>query len=229
MDDAVKIWNGLDWSVLYGLLSAIIPSLLCITLHELAHGWVAWKLGDNTAKDCGRLTLNPIKHIDPIGLVMMVALRFGWAKPVPVDMRNFKNPKRGMAITALAGPMCNLVLTCVLLLVYGAVFRPLSRSGGAFADFVLDTVSTASYISLALAVFNIIPIPPLDGSKVVFSLLSEESYYKLMRYERYGMYLLVLLVVTGALRTPLSNVTGFLYDKLFNIAEWTFALSFKFL
>lgn len=228
MSEAARIWNGLDWSVLYDLLAAIIPSLLCITLHELAHGWAAYKLGDDTAKSLGRLTLNPLKHIDPIGLVMMVALRFGWAKPVPVDMRNFKSPKGGMAITALAGPMCNLLLSCVLLLIYGLIFLPLSRAGGAFSGFVLDTVSTASYLSLALAVFNIIPIPPLDGSKVLFSMLSEESYYKLMRYERYGMYLLVLVMVTGVLRAPLASVTEFLYVKLFGIAEFAYGLTLGF-
>lgn len=228
MVGAAEIWNGLDWSVLYGLLSAVIPSLLCITLHELAHGWVACRLGDNTAKERGRLTLNPLRHIDPIGLVMMVALRFGWAKPVPVNMRNFKNPKSGMAITALAGPVCNLLLSAAMLLIYGFIFLPLSLVGGNFADFVLDTVSTASYISLALAVFNIIPIPPLDGSKVVFSLLSEESYYKLMRYERYGMYLLVALMVTGVMRAPLAGVTEFLYGKLFYIAQFAYDLTRRF-
>ena len=228
MREAAEIWNGLNWNVLYSLLAAVIPSLLCITLHELAHGWVAYRMGDSTAKNLGRLTLNPLKHIDPIGLVMMVALRFGWAKPVPVDMRNFENPKRGMAVTALAGPLCNLLLSCVLLLVYGLIFLPLSRAGGAFAELVLNTVSTASYLSLALAVFNIIPVPPLDGAKVVFSLLSEEKYFKLMRYERYGMYLLVLLMVTGVLRAPLAGVTEFLYGKLFGIAELAFSITLRF-
>ncbi len=228
MSEAAEIWNGLNWNFLYELLAAIIPSLLCLTLHELAHGYVAYRLGDDTAKNFGRLTFNPIKHIDPMGMVMMVALRFGWAKPVPVNMRNFKNPKRGMAVTALAGPMCNLLLSCVLLFVYGLIFLPLSRSGGTFAELVLGTVSTASYLSLALAVFNILPIPPLDGSKVVFSLLSEEKYFKLMRYERYGMYLLVLLMVTGVLRMPLSVVTEFLYKKLFGIAELAFSLTQHF-
>ena len=102
--------RNLNWSVLTDMLLAVIPALICITLHELSHGFVAYKLGDNTAKNMGRLTLNPIKHIDIFGLIMMVVLKFGWAKPVPVNMRNFKNPKRDMAITALAGPLSNVLI-----------------------------------------------------------------------------------------------------------------------
>ena len=109
MSDFVNIWKNLDWSVPVQIVVNILPSLLCITLHELSHGYVAYRLGDTTAKDAGRLTLNPIKHIDVMGLLMMVVFRFGWAKPVPVDMRNFKNPKAGMALTALAGPVSNLL------------------------------------------------------------------------------------------------------------------------
>lgn len=227
MDAIQTIWKGLDWSVLTDILVAVIPSLLCITLHELSHGFVAYKLGDNTAKERGRLTLNPIKHIDIMGLLMMVVFKFGWAKPVPINMRNFKNPKRGMAVTALAGPLCNLLLTCVLLFIYGLVYIPLAKAGTASGDVVLETVATASYLSLALAIFNIIPIPPLDGSKVLFSLLSEKNYYKLMHYERYGMILLLVVVATGVLGKPLSSVTGFVYDKLFAIAEFSFELAKK--
>lgn len=227
MDAIQTIWKGLDWSVLTDILVAVIPSLLCITLHELSHGFVAYKLGDNTAKERGRLTLNPIKHIDIMGLLMMVVFKFGWAKPVPINMRNFKNPKRGMAVTALAGPLCNLLLTCVLLFIYGLVYIPLAKAGTASGDVVLETVATASYLSLALAIFNIIPIPPLDGSKVLFSLLSEKNYYKLMHYERYGMILLLVVVATGVLGKPLSSVTGFVYDKLFAIAELSFELAKK--
>ena len=154
-------WNGLDWTVLRDILVSVIPALVCITLHELAHGFVALKLGDPTAKDAGRLSLNPIKHIDIMGLIMMVVFHFGWAKPVPVDMRRFKNPKLGMAICAAAGPLCNILLCALLLLVYGFMFFPLSMIGSEWAIITLQTLEMTAYLSLALAVFNIIPISPL--------------------------------------------------------------------
>lgn len=125
MSDFVNIWKNLDWTVPVQIVMNILPSLLCITLHELSHGYVAYRLGDTTAKDAGRLTLNPIKHIDIMGLLMMVVFRFGWAKPVPVNMYRFKNPKKGMAVTALAGPACNFLLAGVFLFLYGLLFYPL--------------------------------------------------------------------------------------------------------
>lgn len=111
-----SIWRGLDWSVLTNLLLSVVPALICITLHELAHGYVAYRLGDDTAKRAGRLTLNPLRHIDIMGLLMMIVFKFGWAKPVPVNMWKFKNPKKGMAITAAAGPIANLLIALVFLL-----------------------------------------------------------------------------------------------------------------
>jgi Zn-dependent protease len=219
-----NIWNGLDWSVLTNILFSIIPALICITLHELSHGAVAYWLGDNTAKNAGRLTLNPIRHIDWWGLVMMVLFRFGWAKPVPVNMYNFKDPKKGMAITALAGPVSNLIIGVVFLFLYGLLFTPLNGHGSALGDAVSQMIVTTAYLSLALAVFNFIPISPLDGSKVLFSFLSDEAYGKLMRYERYGMILLIVLVASGAFSGVLSTVTGWVYDKLFFIAELGFDL-----
>ncbi len=220
-------WNGLDWTVLRDMLISVIPALVCITLHELSHGFVAYKLGDTTAKDAGRLTLNPIKHIDIFGLIMMIVFRFGWAKPVPVNMGRFKNPKAGMAICAAAGPLCNLVLCCVLLCFYGFFYVPLMETGSEWGMLVLQTISTTSYLSLALAVFNILPISPLDGSKVLFSFLKSHQYYKLMRYERYGMIILILLMVTDILGNPLSTVTGWIYDRLFILAELSFDIAIK--
>ena len=217
--------GNLNWSVLIDMLLAVIPALICITLHELSHGFVAYKLGDNTAKNMGRLTLNPIKHIDIFGLIMMVVFKFGWAKPVPVNMRNFKNPKRDMAITALAGPLSNVLICCVVLFIYGLVYLPCNLAGTEFAGSLLYAVYITAYLSIALAIFNIIPIPPLDGSKVLFSLMSDKSYMKLMRYERYGMLLLLVLIVTDVLGNPLYAVTQFVFDKLFFFAEWGSALS----
>jgi len=204
----------LDWSGPLELLLGVVPALLCITLHELSHGFVAYRLGDTTARDAGRLTLNPVRHIDWMGLVMMVAFRFGWAKPVPVNMYRFRNPKRGMALTALAGPVSNVIIAIVFLFLYGVLFLPLQGSG-----VLLETVYLTAYLSLSLALFNLIPIPPLDGSKVLFSLLPKDRYYRLMRYERYGMLLLLVLLWTGVLRSPLSGAVSWLFDHLFVFAE----------
>jgi len=224
MNSLMNIWHGLDWSVLLNMLLNIVPALICITLHELSHGAVAYALGDDTARKAGRLTLNPIAHIDWWGLVMMVLFRFGWAKPVPVNMYRFKNPKRGMAITALAGPVSNVIIAAVFLFLYGVLYTPLFLHGNAVTTAIEQMIMTTSYLSLALAIFNFVPISPLDGSKVLFSFLSDEAYYKLMRYERYGMILLMVLVATGATSGVLSAVTGWAYDKLFFLAQFGFDL-----
>lgn len=224
MNGFSDVWHGLDWSVLTDILFSILPALICITLHELSHGAVAFMLGDTTARDAGRLTLNPIRHIDPWGLLMMVLFRFGWAKPVPVNMYRFKNPKKGMALTALAGPVSNLIIAALFLFLYGLLYRPLYWKGTAFSGKLLEMVMTTAYMSLSLAVFNILPISPLDGSKVLFAFLSDSAYNKLMRYERYGMLIVMALVITGGLSGYLSAVTGWLYDKLFFIAEFAFEI-----
>ncbi len=218
------IWQNLDWSVPLDILLSVLPALICITLHELSHGVVAYRLGDDTAKRAGRLTLNPIRHIDWWGLVMMVLFKFGWAKPVPVNMNRFKNPKKGMAITALAGPVANILIAIVFLALYGLCYRPLYLNGGVLARALLEMIVTTAYISISLAIFNLLPVSPLDGSKVLFALLSDRAYDKLMRYERYGMILIIVLVATGGLSGVLSSVTGWVYDKLFFIAEATFEL-----
>ena len=170
-----------------------IPALICITIHELAHGYVAYRLGDNTAKDMGRLTLNPIKHIDPIGLAMILVIGFGWAKPVPVNMGNFKNPKVGMALTALAGPLSNIILAFIVIFIFVLLPAPQDMTG----VFIMQIIVRMALLNVALAIFNMLPIPPLDGSKILFSLLPENLYYKLMRYERYGMVLLIAIMLLG--------------------------------
>ena len=218
------IFRNLDWSVLTNAVISVIPALICITLHELAHGFVAYKLGDDTAKRMGRLTLNPIKHIDIMGLIMMAVFHFGWAKPVPVDMRKFKNPKKGMAVTALAGPVSNLIIAIVFLALYGFLY-PLLYASNVGAT-VLDILNTTAIISISLGIFNIIPVPPLDGSKVLFSCISDSAYYKLMRYERYGMLVVALLLFTGVLSGPMSSALQFVYGTLFFVAQWATGLAF---
>lgn len=215
---AQAIWNGFDFSYLLGIIQSLIPAVICITLHELSHGYMAYRLGDNTAKERGRLTLNPLKHIDVIGFLMMLVFHFGWAKPVPVNMYNFKNPKRGMAITALAGPVSNFLITIVFLLIYGVAYIPLYKSK--VGVFLLNTAALTAYCSLGLGIFNMIPVPPLDGSKVLASVMSDESYYKLMRYEKYGMIIIVVLVATGVLGSPISQAVNFVFDRLSIIAQW---------
>lgn len=212
-----SVWDGWDFSYLLSILLGVIPSLICITLHELSHGYVAYRLGDDTAKRAGRLTLNPIRHLDPVGLLMMLVFRVGWAKPVPVNMYRFKNPKRGMAITALAGPVSNVLITLVFLLLYGALYVPLR--GSSVGGYFLEMIELTAYMSLGLAAFNLIPLPPLDGSKVLFALMSDESYYKLMRYERYGTIIMILLVATGVLGKPLDTAVEWLYNALIPIAQ----------
>ena len=217
IDGVQSIWNGFDFTYILSILLGVIPSLLCITLHELSHGLVAYWLGDDTAKSRGRLTLNPIKHLDPVGLLMMLVFHVGWAKPVPVNMYKFKNPKRGMAVTALAGPGSNLLIALVFMLLYGAAYVPLGMS--AVGSYFLQMIQLTAIMSIGLAVFNLIPIPPLDGSKVLFSLLRDEDYYKLMRYERYGGIIMLVLVATGVLGRPLNYLIDLIYSGLIPLAQ----------
>ena len=207
-----SIWNGLDWSYLLNIVLSVVPSLLCITFHEVSHGYVAYRLGDTTAKDAGRLTLNPLKHIDPMGLLMMVVFKFGWAKPVPVNMMRFRSPKRGMALTALAGPVSNFVLALLALLCARLVYHQY----GALWDFIFDLLLTTAYLSVGLGLFNLIPISPLDGSKVLFAFLPDSAYEKLMRYEKYGMIALLILVWLGVGDNVLSTAIYNVYAAMIN-------------
>ena len=223
---AVKsIWEGFDFSYILSIIQSLIPALVCITLHELSHGYTAYLLGDDTAKSRGRLTLNPIKHMDVMGLLMMLVFHVGWAKPVPVNMYKFKNPKRGMALTALAGPMSNLVIAVVFMFVSGLLYIPLYSSGVGY--FFLGMLQLTAYISVGLGLFNLIPIPPLDGSKVLFSLMSDEKYYKLMRYERYGSILMLILVASGVIGRPLSSLISKTIYGLTPVAQFGMTLVYN--
>lgn len=180
---------------LVSLLLSAVGVLLCMTVHELCHGLTACRLGDPTAKRMGRLSLNPIKHIDILGFAMLLFVGVGWAKPVPVDMRYFKRPKRDMALTALAGPVSNMVLSFLLLALYSGLVRILT--GGLAAYFLLNFLSRTAVMSIGLGLFNLLPISPLDGSKILFSLFPDKVYYTILRYERYVMIPLMILMFVG--------------------------------
>ncbi len=218
MDAFSDFWNALDRTALLRAVLRLAGVLLCLTVHETCHGLAAYCLGDPTAKQQRRLSLNPLHHIDWFGLAAMLMLGFGWAKPVPVDMRYFKNPKRGMALTALAGPVSNLLLALVLMLLARAILdaSPDSAAWGWTYAFLI----ISAQLSIGLGVFNLIPISPLDGSKVLFAVLPDDKYAWLMRYERYGLFALYALIFFGALDgflgAAVGAVYGFFVDLIFS-------------
>ena len=224
--DAFRAWLAqLQFDGVWQTAVLVAASLLCITFHETCHGLAAYRLGDNTAKRMGRLSLNPLKHVDLMGLIMMALFRFGWAKPVPVDMRNFKNPKAGMALTALAGPVSNVVLAYAAVVLCNFVMFLADRLGNTWLLLALAQFFVyVEIISAGLAVFNVFPIPPLDGSKVLFALLSDRAYDRLMRYEKYGMGLLMVLLVTGAIDRPLGAMRDWLLTWLNSLGAWGYTL-----
>ena len=189
--------------------------LLCLTVHETCHGLAALSLGDTTAKEENRLSLNPLRHIDWLGLLMMFAVGFGWAKPVPVDPRYFKDPKRGMALTALAGPLSNFILAFTLILISRGIYL--------YADYtpvwneIFNFLLSTAALSIGLGLFNLIPIPPLDGSKVLGALLPDRAYFTLMRYERYGMALLLLLFFANVGGGLISRAILGTYNAMMNV------------
>ncbi len=219
-----------------GYLFNIPCVLIALTFHEFAHGWIAYKLGDDTARNFGRLSLNPLKHLDPIGTLCMIFFRFGWAKPVPINMRKFKNPRRGMAISAAAGPLSNLILAFISALIYvplhisligvstDTVYIYSFVSGAAntlnLQIALLRLVATFHILNLSLALFNLIPINPLDGSRILHIFLPAKAYYWLMNHERYIMIGMLILLWTGILTVPLSFAVNWLSDgmlKLINL------------
>lgn len=214
----------LNFGVIWDYAIIIAASMLCIMFHEVSHGLCAYALGDTTAKDQGRLSFNPLRHVDIWGLVMMAIFKFGWAKAVPIDMRRFKHPIAGMALTAAAGPLSNILLAFIALCVRAGVLYFYLQSGGAVSEFVITFTEYVAILSIGLAVFNVIPIPPLDGSKVLFALLPRNIYYKVLRYERYGFIVLMVLLYVGILDTPLTVCRSFLIEHLSTIASFPFYL-----
>lgn len=193
--------NGEYLLAVISILSSCFVVFCCLPIHELAHGLVANKLGDDTAARQGRLTLNPLSHLNPIGTIMIFLFGIGYANPVPVNPNRFKNPKGGMALVALAGPVSNLLMAFLANFIYIAL--SVNFSGG-FIGAVIYFFYFAAWVNVTLAVFNLLPIPPLDGSKILAAVLPDKTYYKYMQYERYVMYALMLLLFIGVLDVPIS-------------------------
>lgn len=212
--------------------------LLSLSVHETAHGLVAYKLGDPTAKNLGRLTLNPIKHINPIGFLSMMFFGVGWANPVPINTRYFKNPRKGMALTAAAGPISNLLLAIIFTLILRIVMIPMQPAidsaimAGDFSGeelfsnmgfLLLAILATILYLGIFLNInlmlFNLIPLPPLDGSRIAYIFLPTDLYFKIMKYERYIMIAFIVLLATNIITVPLGTVNGYISDLLYKITD----------
>ena len=207
-----NLFQQIDLTNLTSLGLRVVSVFLCLTIHETSHGLAAYALGDPTAKKEHRLSLNPLRHIDPLGLLMMFFVGFGWAKPVPVDMRYFKNPKSAMALTASAGPLSNFVLAIILLLI--CKYMAYTVAVTAFTLGLYQFLFITAFLSVGLGTFNLLPIPPLDGSKVLFSFLPDRMYLKLMYYERYGMILLLAMAFLGAGNGFLSMLMNMVFRGL---------------
>lgn len=200
-----SLFTGYNWMI-------IPAAFLTIVLHEIAHGFVAYLLGDRTAKNAGRLTLNPIKHVDILGLISMVIFGFGWAKPVPVNPYFFKNRKGGMALCAFAGPASNILLALVALFITTVIVT--SELAYEILLGIATFLQIFAILNVGLAIFNLIPIPPLDGSKILNVLLPQRVYFKIMQFERYGFIVLILLLNIPLFDNLITYIRNFVYDIL---------------
>lgn len=219
--------RGVDWGqALAQVLSVGFVVLCVLPLHEFAHGWVACKLGDPTAKNAGRLTLNPFKSLDPLGALAILLVGFGWAKPVPVNPRYFKNPKRGMALTALAGPLSNLLAALLGAFLATGLAAGSARHGfNAATYFIFQVLYYYVVVNISLAVFNLVPVPPLDGSRIVGMFLSDRALAAFYKNQQALSFILMILLVSGKLSGPLSTVQQAVAGAVFAVARFPLYLA----
>ncbi len=190
------------------------PLLFALTFHEFAHGYVAYRLGDPTAKDAGRLTLNPLKHLDPLGTIAFFFIKFGWAKPVPVNPNYFRNPRKDMLWVALAGPITNLALAVMSAILTRGIWMlasalPYSATAEAILVPLNSMLIASVWINLVLCIFNFLPIPPLDGSRILMGLLPNHLALSYMRIERFGFIILIVLAFSGVLSKVIVPIISF--------------------
>lgn len=211
------LMHGISLSI-NEIIIFLVPVLIAITVHEVAHGYVAYLLGDPTAKLAGRLTLNPIKHLDPIGAIALLIVKVGWAKPVPINPLYFKNKKRDILLVSAAGPISNFVLAIifsliirVILTLFGSFHNSLLVS---FFSTIIDICSAGIIVNIGLGIFNLIPIPPLDGSNILASLLPNRIAASFMRFGKYGFIVLLLLFLSGVVQKVILPIIYFFVSKL---------------
>ena len=213
------IRDGLSFDLIINLMVRVFVIFCVLPIHEFAHAFVAHKLGDDTARLSGRMTTNPLAHIDPIGALMIILAGFGYAKAVPVNIRNFKKRKPYMALTALAGPVSNIVMAFIFMFVGLLLQVKVGVVEGSFVYYIVVFMITAAQINISLAVFNLLPIPPLDGSRIFSLIIPDKYYYAIMQYERYIVYGVLALVFFGILDGPINLLSDLLFDLIFNIAS----------
>lgn len=219
--------NNLDINTILEYGTKILIIFMILPIHEFAHAWSAYKLGDNTAYFKGRLTLNPIAHIDPFGAILLFFTGFGWAKPVPVNPNNFKNPRAGMAITAAAGPISNLIVSFIAMIIYRIIIP--FYNGTQTMDYLLTIIYFFISINIGLAIFNLLPIPPLDGSRILSYFTSAKFDRKVDEYQKYILIGFFVLMMTGILDIPLGFIRNSIFELFKFLTGWVEIIVNKFI